>query len=132
MNLMRIQLRDETDLVNCRQRARQIAHMFQLDQLQQTQFATAVSEIARNALRFAAGGKVIFSLKNDAPLTLLVTVEDQGPGIADVESVIATTQGMGLKGCYRLMDSCKIHSELGLGTTVTLGKLLQAREPFSP
>lgn len=131
VSLMRIQLKDETDIVNCRQRARQIAKLLQLDSLQQTHVATAVSEIARNALRYAGSGMVNFTLQNTLPFTLIVTVDDKGPGIVDVEDALTSTSGMGLKGSFRLMDICEIVSSPGAGTQVKLGKLLNLRQPLS-
>jgi signal transduction histidine kinase len=131
VSLMRIQLKDETDIVNCRQRARQIANLLQLDTLQQTHVATAVSEIARNALRFAGSGMVNFRLKNVSPLTLMVTIEDNGPGILNVDAALTSSTGMGLKGSFRLMDICEITSSPGAGTRVVLGKVLSSRDPLT-
>ena len=131
INLLRIELRDETDIVNCRQRARQIADLLTFESLQQTQIATAVSEIARNALRYAGSGRVQFSLHNELPLRLVVTIEDKGPGIADINAAIASPDGMGLKGSRRLMDVCDIRSTLSVGTTVILGKILPRAKPLT-
>lgn len=130
-SLMRIQLKDETDIVNCRQRARQIAVLLQLDSLQQTQMATAVSEIARNALKYAGSGIVHFTLQNELPLALIVTVEDKGPGIADVEGALASVDGKGLKGSFRIMDISEIVSTPGVGTRVKIGKFLHFKGALS-
>ena len=46
-----------------RQRARQIAALLGFDGQDQTRIATAVSEIARNAFRYAGGGKVEFAAR---------------------------------------------------------------------
>ena len=50
MRLLRMTLQREPDVVFSRQRARQIAQLLGFDAQDQTRIATAVSEIARNAL----------------------------------------------------------------------------------
>ena len=50
----------EHDTVAARQRSRQIARLLGFDNQDQTRIATAVSEITRNAFRYAGGGKVEF------------------------------------------------------------------------
>ena len=56
-----LELRDERDVVLCRQRARQMAELLAFDRREQTRISTAVSEIARNAFEYAGGGKASFS-----------------------------------------------------------------------
>ncbi len=130
IDLFKISIRDENDIVNCRQRVRQIAGYLGLDNLQQTQVATAVSEAARNAVRHGGGGLVKLRLENRSPYSLEVELKDQGPGIADLNQSLLSTTGLGLKAYYRLMDSCIIDSTPERGTTVTLRKLLPAVRPF--
>ena len=45
-------------VVTARQRTRDIAELIGFDRLEQTRVATAVSELARNARRYAGGGEV--------------------------------------------------------------------------
>ena len=56
--ILTLNIRSEHDTVAGRQRARQIARLPGFDAQDQTRIATAVSEIARNAFRYAGGGKV--------------------------------------------------------------------------
>ena len=56
--LLTVDLVHEHDVVLARQRARQLAAEFKLDGQDQTRFATAVSELARNAHQYAGGGPV--------------------------------------------------------------------------
>jgi signal transduction histidine kinase/CheY-like chemotaxis protein len=128
--LLSVALGHETDVVLARQRAREIAALLEFDPQDQTRIATAVSEIARNAFRYAHGGKVVFRLEGDTPPQLLtVEVDDRGPGIADVDAVLeghyrsTTGMGIGLAGTRRLMDRFDVTSSAS-GTTVTIGKLL--------
>ena len=84
-----------------RQRARQIATLLNFDGQDQTRIATAVSEIARNAFRYAGGGKIEFLLEGEtAPQLLMIRVSDQGSGIADLAHVLSgryqSRTGMGI------------------------------------
>ena len=56
--IINVALRFEDDVVAARQRARQIAGLIGFDVQDQTRIATAVSEIARNAFRYAQHGMV--------------------------------------------------------------------------
>jgi anti-sigma regulatory factor (Ser/Thr protein kinase) len=58
--LLTVDLQREHDVVLARQRARQLATQFKLDAQDQIRFATAISEIARNAHEYAGGGRVEF------------------------------------------------------------------------
>ena len=60
--LLTVAIKYEQDVVVARQRARQIAGLLGFDGQDQTRIATAVSEIARNAFRYAGAGKVEFML----------------------------------------------------------------------
>jgi signal transduction histidine kinase/CheY-like chemotaxis protein len=129
--IMTVALTREHDVVVARQRARRIGELLGLDRQDQTRLATAVSEIARNAVRYARGGRVEFSIEGQtAPQILLVRVSDEGPGIADLSMVLSgqyrstTGMGIGIMGTRRLMDAFDIDSAPGRGTTVSLRKLL--------
>jgi anti-sigma regulatory factor (Ser/Thr protein kinase) len=51
LNLLRMEIRYEHDVVLARQRARQVAAALKFDSQDQTRVATAVSEVARNAFQ---------------------------------------------------------------------------------
>jgi signal transduction histidine kinase/CheY-like chemotaxis protein len=127
----------EQDVVAARQRARQIAGMLGFDGQDQARIATAVSEIARNAFRYAGRGEIDFSLEGDsAPQVLTIQVRDRGPGIQDLERILSgqyqssTGMGMGILGARRLMDRCEIRSSRTAGTEVVLKKILPSRAGF--
>jgi len=137
IRLLTYSLNVQADVVGARQRARQVAELIGFDGREQTRIATSVSEIARNAFRYAGGGKVEFEIEGEtAPQLLVVRVSDDGPGIAQLEEVLdgtyrsTTGMGIGLIGSRRLMDRWDVHSTPGRGTTVTLGKLLPADAPL--
>jgi len=128
-SILTTEIRTEQDVVLARQRARQIAALLDFDGLEQTRLATAVSEIARNAVQYAGGGRVVFELTRHPPM-LLVRVSDHGPGIAQLQDVLdgryhsSTGMGLGLVGARRLADHFEIETSRDRGTTVELGKAL--------
>jgi len=81
MPLLTVSLETELDVVAARQRARQIARELGFEQQDQTRIATAVSEIARNAVSYGRNGRVEFALSDDKQL-LRVAVKDSKAAIA--------------------------------------------------
>jgi signal transduction histidine kinase/CheY-like chemotaxis protein len=135
--LLTVAIKYEQDVVVARQRARQIAGLLGFDGQDQTRIATAVSEIARNAFRYAGSGKVEFMLEGESmPQVLHVRVTDKGPGIRDVALVLSgkyrstTGMGIGLIGAHRLMDRVEVKTAAGEGTDISLRKILPARAPL--
>jgi signal transduction histidine kinase/CheY-like chemotaxis protein len=122
-----IALRTERDVVQARQRAREFASALGFDNQDQIRLATATSEIARNAFRYARSGKVTFSVVLDLPQSFEVIIDDLGPGIANLEEILEgrykseTGMGMGIVGTKRLMDKFHI-SAAPDGTTVRMLK----------
>ena len=134
--LLILPLAAETDIVLVRKRARRLAELVGFEPQDQTRITTAVSEIARNALEYAGGGRVEFRLGGEAATQRFeIVVTDRGPGIADLGAVLdgsrqsATGMGIGLIGARRLMDDCRIETAPGSGTAVRLVKLLPKRAP---
>ena len=94
-----------------------------------TIIATAISEVARNIVKFARRGEVVLEVVHEGGRDgVRVVARDAGPGIPDVaralEDGYSTYQGLGLglPGCRRLMDDFTVDSKLGEGTTVTMTK----------
>ncbi|HVT99377.1 MAG TPA: ATP-binding protein [Acidobacteriaceae bacterium] len=122
-------LRTERDVVQARQRAREVAAELGLDNQDQIRMATAASEIARNAFRYARNGAVEFAVGLEDPQHLEITVSDTGPGIANLDEILdgryksTTGMGIGLLGTRRLMDRFEIDSQPA-GTTVRMVKHL--------
>ena len=135
LRIMSVALRDEQDVVAARQRARQISGSLGFESQDQVRIATAVSEIARNAFRYAGGGEVEFSIEGESsPQSLSIQVNDTGPGIANLDLILsgkyrsATGMGLGIIGAQRLMDHFNIHSGPGK-TSVTMQKVLPGNAP---
>ena len=136
--LSTIPLRNERDVVQARQRAREIAAMVGFDNQEQIRLATATSEMARNAFRYARDGRVSFTLKEDEPQMLEIMISDGGPGVTNLDEIFEgryrseTGLGLGIVGTKRLMDKFDITSS-PKGTVVTMGKTFPFSAPsFSP
>jgi anti-sigma regulatory factor (Ser/Thr protein kinase) len=128
---VRIPIEQDADIVVARQRARELAVRAGFTGTTPTLIATAVSEVARNIVRFAGRGEISVELVDDPRPGLAVTARDTGPGIADVEQAMTDGYstyhglGLGLPGARRLMDEFAVVSEAGRGTTVTMAKYQQ-------
>ncbi|WEF30838.1 ATP-binding protein [Pseudoduganella chitinolytica] len=136
LRILSLAVQEELDVVASRQRARQIAQLCGFANQDQARIATAVSELARNVYNYAASGRVEFSIEGETvPQLLVIRIEDQGPGIANLEQVLSgryqsrTGMGMGILGARRLMDQFDIRSGTG-GTVITLKKLLPHDAPL--
>ncbi len=73
-----------------RQRAREVARSLGFGMVDQSRIATAVSELARNVVRYATNGQgetYIRSL-NGERMGIEIVVADQGPGIENVEEAL--------------------------------------------
>jgi signal transduction histidine kinase/CheY-like chemotaxis protein len=132
-HLLTLAIRHDQDVVTARQRAAYVGQLLGFDTSEQTRVATAVSEIVRNAFRYARGAGVIYGVDEEAkPQRLIVRVTDEGPGIKHLDDVLAgrnqsgTGMGMGIVGARRLMDTFSIETSAS-GTTVVLAKFLSPR-----
>ncbi len=141
--ILSVDLRYAEDVVLARQRARQIAALLGFEGQDQTRLATAVSEIARNAFQYAGGGRVSFALApsaaaaggtaESAAASLVLRVEDSGPGIAELDAILAgryrssTGMGAGIRGARRLTDTFAVETAPGAGTRVVMTRRVPAR-----
>ena len=125
---LRVPIRGDADIVAARQGVRDLASRLAFSTTELTVVATAVSEVARNIVRFAGAGEIVVELVEEPRRGVQVVARDTGPGIADVDQAMAdgfsTYQGLGLglPGARRLMDEFAVVSEPGRGTTVTMTK----------
>lgn len=128
---LRLPIRADADIVAARRAARELATRLGFPRTALTVIATAVSEVARNIVRFAGTGEIQVQLVRRPRPGLHVVARDAGPGIPDVEQALADGYstynglGLGLPGARRLMDEFAVVSAPGGGTTVTMTKWLQ-------
>jgi serine/threonine-protein kinase RsbT len=128
----RVPVTGEVGIVSARQQAREAAKGLGFGLVDQSRIATAVSELARNVVLYATGGRGEVQIRELAPsdtgVGLEIVVRDEGPGMANVEQALregfssGTGLGMGLPGARRLMDEMVIDSQPGRGTTITIRK----------
>jgi serine/threonine-protein kinase RsbT len=119
----------EVDVIPFRNRIREYAVKIGMTLVNQTKIITAASELARNMLKYASGGKVIMEVVSKGRENgIRLTFRDDGPGISDVELAMkdgystGKSLGLGLPGTKRLVSEFNIESVVGKGTTVTVTK----------
>ncbi|MGR3632443.1 MAG: ATP-binding protein [Limimaricola soesokkakensis] len=121
----RVELRQERDVAAARIAVSKAMDALGARALRKTRFVTAVSEIARNALDHGGGG-VLEIYRLDRPRRIMIRCSDQGPGIADIDQAMtdgfstARSMGKGLGGARRLVDTFRIESRVGAGTTIEM------------
>jgi serine/threonine-protein kinase RsbT len=115
------------DVVAIRQAVRQRAVELGFNLVDQTKIVTAASELARNTVQYAGGGRVTIAAVEDfGRRGIRLTFEDDGPGIPDVQLAMKdgfTTGGglgLGLSGARRLSSDFTIESKPGKGTRVII------------
>jgi serine/threonine-protein kinase RsbT len=127
-----IVLESEHDIVVARGEVHRLAAAIGFGALDQTRLATVTSELARNAVKYGRGGRVIAqpTEKPDGRAGLRLIFEDRGPGIPDIDAAMrdgfttAKGLGKGLPGSKRLVHEFRIESGPGTGTRVTVVRWL--------
>ena len=132
---LRVTIHRDTDIVLACHKGRMVAERLGLSGNDQAIVVIAISEMARNILKYAGSGEIVIGAvqQNDRP-GICVVARDKGPGIADVEwamrdgSSTGGGLGLGLSGTRRLVNEFGIVSELGCGTTIIIRKWKSERE----
>jgi serine/threonine-protein kinase RsbT len=124
---VRVPIDCDADIVTARQKGRELASRCGFATTDLAVIATAISELARNIVRYALHGEIVLRLVDDHPRRgVEVVATDDGPGIPDLaramEDGYSTSGGLGLglPGTRRLMDEFEITSDFGKGTKVTV------------
>lgn len=119
----------EDDVVLVRRRVKQLAQARGFDAFASAAITTAVSEITRNVWVHAKRGRaVIEEITDGSRWGIRIEFTDEGPGIADVDRVLAggystaRSLGLGVSGSKRLCDEFEIDTAPGRGTTVRMTK----------
>ncbi|MBB3047841.1 serine/threonine-protein kinase RsbT [Litorivivens lipolytica] len=112
------------DIVIARQAGRRLGSKLGCSDSKIALITTAISELARNMILYAGQGELSVSssfLGNSK--AVLITAQDDGPGIDDLDSALAggySTSGgigLGLSGLSRISDKFEIYSDAN-GTCV--------------
>jgi serine/threonine-protein kinase RsbT len=119
----------DQDAARVRQMVRELAIEGGCDSFAVAAITTAASELARNVWRHAGSGEaVIEKVADGSKVGVRLELRDQGPGIADVERVLAggystvRSLGLGISGSRRLVDHFELNSRRGEGTVVRVIK----------
>jgi serine/threonine-protein kinase RsbT len=119
----------EGDIVTARQKGRELCAELGFANTDRTLVATAISEVARNIVRYAERGEIVLDrTEARGRVGIEVIARDCGPGIADIELAMrdgystGKSLGLGLPGAKRLMDEFELVSTPSSGTTITMRK----------
>ena len=132
MDEITIPIQSDLDIVQARQQGRLLAEEIGFNGSNLTVVATAISELARNILKYARVGEIILRRVHQGSKSgIVIVARDEGPGIPDTSLALrdgyTTSQGLGLglPGTRRLMDEFEIGSTVGKGTIVTVKKWME-------
>jgi len=121
-----IEIKSESDIVVARSAGRELARNLGFGIANQTRLATAISELTRNVIRYAGTGMCkLFDESNPAELAIRAVIEDEGPGIEDIDQAMGDgfstgkSLGAGLPGTKRLVNEMHILSRPG-HTVITI------------
>lgn len=113
----------EDDIVKARMEARRVAVQIGFSTVGVTRLMTAVSEVARNIVLYAGQGQIEV-VPTNAPRGIEITARDRGPGIRNLDQILAGNyksrlgMGLGLRGVKKLADRFDVQTAIGAGTTV--------------
>lgn len=129
LNKDTMNIEKEQDVVPFRNRVKEFAVKIGMSLVNQTKLITAASELVRNMLKYAGGGKVLIeAITEGRDNGIRLTFQDKGPGIKDISLAMkdgyssGKSLGIGLPGTKRLVNEFDINSEVGKGTTVSIIK----------
>jgi serine/threonine-protein kinase RsbT len=124
----------QADVVTARRYGLRIALQLGFPEAEATKIAVVISELARNIILYAKRGFISLTPVDDLSGTYIkVVAEDKGPGIENLDRVLAggytTSKGLGLgvSGSKKLMDEFDIDSQVGVGTKITAIKWLRKK-----
>ncbi len=124
-----IPINTDIDVVAARQKGRELATVLGFVSTDSTLLATAISELARNIIRYANNGEILISsVQSGDRVGITVVARDKGPGIANISLAMqdgfstSGGLGLGLPGVKRMMDEFHLVSEENNGTKVTIKK----------
>jgi len=130
INKETLSINTEQDAVFLRNRVSEYAAKIKMGLVNQTKLLTAASELVRNMLRYAGGGKVLCEVVSQSVLQtgIRLTFIDSGPGIPDISLAMkdgystGKSLGIGLPGAKRLVNEFNIKSQVGVGTSIMILK----------
>ncbi len=137
-----LKIAHEVDVIWCTSRSAAFSKKAGFEGKELWEIAIAVRELTTNVLKFAGSGTLELRLVGQPRKGIEVTVEDEGPGIEDIEAAMAdgcsegefftkdapitnrSSLGTGLGAVKRLMDNVEIENNPEGGTRVVAYKWL--------
>jgi serine/threonine-protein kinase RsbT len=127
---VRLPINNLINVVTTRRRGLEMALKLGFSLPDATKIAVVISELARNITLYTEGGTITLIPYSSDRKGIKIIAQDKGPGIEDVERVLAggyTTSkglGMGVSGSKKIMDEFEIQTVVGGGTTIKAAKWL--------
>ncbi len=128
-----LNLRDDRDIVLARQRARAVASRLGFESQDQIRIATAVSEVARHALRTSRAVRVEFLVEGDPGSSLAVRViaprsdPDTPSGEGEPLELARFAADPSFDGARRMMDGFRVEPSPGSTYTIAMTKAFPKR-----
>src|SRR6266568_4513859 len=131
---VQLPISSDLDLVRAREQGRVLAGQLGFQQSDLTLVATAISELARNIVRYARRGEIVLRrAENGGVPGIVIIARDEGPGIPDLNRAMepgystAGGLGLGLPGVRRVLDGLG-HGEEAAAAANMAARVLQASE----
>ena len=106
----------ERDVARARMAVRELCQKLGARPLALQKIATVVSELARNMVLYAGGGRLVVGSVGTDKKCVFIRAIDEGSGIHELEAILAgrkvsrNGRGLGLVGAKRLADGFRIHT----------------------
>jgi signal transduction histidine kinase len=106
----------ERDVARARMAVRELCQKLGARPLALQKIATVVSELARNMVLYAGGGRLVVGSVGTDKKCVFIRAIDEGSGIAELDAILAgrkvsrNGRGLGLVGAKRLADGFRIHT----------------------
>jgi two-component system sensor histidine kinase/response regulator len=135
LSVLQLAIHSTEEIESVRRYSKKLGGLAGLSVFDQARLATALAEIATNAVRHAGGGHIEFSIADHGKRQYVqAVVVDHGPGIADLDKVLeaddtASGSGMGIAAARKLVDRFSLNSRPSSGIVAVLGKVIPRKRP---
>nr|WP_293174568.1 ATP-binding protein [Nannocystis sp.] len=113
---LELDVRAERDVARVRLAVRELCQKLGARPLSLQKIATVVSELARNMVLYAGGGRLVVGSVGTDKKCVFIRAVDEGPGIPELDAILAgrnisrNGRGLGLLGTKRLADGFRVHT----------------------
>jgi PAS domain S-box-containing protein len=113
---LELEVLGERDVARARMAVRELCQKLGARPLALQKIATVVSELARNMVLYASGGRLVVGSVGTDKKCVFIRAIDEGSGIPELDAILAgrkvtrNGRGLGLVGAKRLADGFRIHT----------------------